>query len=196
MLATNLSRYHLVVTGVAIVDHALARSKNLRPLIQSRCHLYHPSPNFKNYGCLLSVSCSRENLCRRLVICIEQIQCNGRHKLTVMCGQIRTSHQILMGRAVNLDALHPFILYWFYLIDVTVMAPRSRVSVHSTFLFTREPCDLHVAKSGELHIVKGLPGFDPSALTAWLGPVCPLCGNLCRDRIFDPKAPEKFTDTL
>ena len=74
MLGPDLSRQHLIETGIAVVHDSLGGGSNLGAFIQRRSLFHHAPGDIENDGCLLPIGRSAVHFGCGLVISIEQIQ--------------------------------------------------------------------------------------------------------------------------
>ena len=84
VLGTDFCRKHLIESHIGIIDQTFCGRHDLGAFQERRCHFDHALGDIEYNGCLPTISSSAVDLSRRLVVGVEQIQCNCRCKLTVV----------------------------------------------------------------------------------------------------------------
>ena len=106
MLGAGLRRKHLVVAVVAVVDDAFLGGGDLGSAHEGRGHLHHLLRHIEHNGRLVAVAGRAVDLCRLLVVSVEQIQSHRRRqlRLALLLGYLHIGRQELALAVLLHDA--------------------------------------------------------------------------------------------
>ena len=106
VLCTYFRGKHLVKSRILVIHDPFGRRHDLRTFHQGRRHINHLLSHIKDNTGLLAVCRRSINLCGRLTVCIQEIECDSSSQLAVMRRDHGSPCKVLVAWAVHLDALH------------------------------------------------------------------------------------------
>ena len=168
ILAGHIRGKRLIDTASRHIHQPLLRFDDLDALHQQLGLQHHVLGNIENNAGLRTVIGATVDFRAFLIVGTEHIQRDSSSQFTVVRGQKRTPHQILVRRTVYLNALHARVPNGFDFGNVSEMAARLRPAPNCPFLLTGQSGDGPVIKSREFHIIHCLTGGNPPAFPTWL----------------------------